>query len=674
MARHRIAWAQRRLRKLAAYRGPATGARAPGPPPGERVETGDGPVSPARLPERPAPEPRGDADPVPAETPGEDPGWAERVDDSLAGRLGDLRHPDATAPPSGRPPAHRAGGAWRSLSQTTRARIAAFTIVAAVAALVLLLALPGGEDESCTGAACIPPDDAIGLVPKNALAYAHVELEPGPEQSAALGEITARLPLLSRLAIGSAAATGDAPLDLPGDLGSWSGSQVALVALRGGGRVGVVTMVEVADAAGAERFAAELVGPKAEVSRVGETELLVEEDEDLAAAVFEGFLLAGREDDVAAVVEQPAGTARLAALAAPAIDQLPEVRVAYGYLSPLGARTLLTAAAGRDLPIDPSDTLIEPKATSGVAASLSADGDALRLAIRSKLDPVGAEASEGLLDEVPSVAPQLDAEVGPDALAYLGLGDPAAAVESASGGLAAGASSLDAVDRLQRRLRRERIDAADALPLLGSEIALSLEPTGAVGVEETPGTLIGSGVPYASLIASGVDPEAASESLRRLQRPLIDVLDPPRAKRASFRASEVDGIEVQGLRVSDDVELTYATFDERLVVATDPLGVERALAGGDGLDSSERYRAATSGLPAEASLFAYLDLRELLALGEQLGLAVDPVYATYAPDLRNLDAAALAIVATEAAIETDLRVTVAEPAPVGVETPPVVGE
>ena len=46
-------------------------------------------------------------------------------------------------------------------------------------------------------------------------------------------------------------------------------------------------------------------------------------------------------------------------------------------------------------------------------------------------------------------------------------------------------------------------------------------------------------------------------------------------------------------------------------------------------------------MPDSVSLLAYFNLSGLLSLGEQVGLAVDPTYTTYAPDLRSLTAAAL---------------------------------
>ncbi len=125
---------------------------------------------------------------------------------------------------------------------------------------------------------------------------------------------------------------------------------------------------------------------------------------------------------------------------------------------------------------------------------------------------------------------------------------------------------------------------------------------------------------------------------------------------------QIAGVEAQSLAISSDVELTYATYDDRLVVATKPVGVAQARAGGDGLAASDDYRAVTARMPAEVSALVYLDLRDLLSLGEQIGLAEDPAYVRLAPDLRTLQAAALSVDDSGAELRTDLSVTLGEPA------------
>jgi hypothetical protein len=116
------------------------------------------------------------------------------------------------------------------------------------------------------------------------------------------------------------------------------------------------------------------------------------------------------------------------------------------------------------------------------------------------------------------------------------------------------------------------------------------------------------------------------------------------------------------LQVSPAVELTYAVFDDLATVATSPDGVARLASGDGGLSDSERYEQATDGMTDGPSLFGYFDLSELVAVGERLGLAEDPVYATFAVEFRALDSLGLAISSSEESLDTDARLIV-KPAP-----------
>ena len=109
-------------------------------------------------------------------------------------------------------------------------------------------------------------------------------------------------------------------------------------------------------------------------------------------------------------------------------------------------------------------------------------------------------------------------------------------------------------------------------------------------------------------------------------------------------------------------------------MATDPLGIAQARAGGDGLADSEAFGRVTAGFPDQVSLIAYLDLKDLIALGEQIGLAADPDYATLAPDLRALDAAAVSVTAEDGVIRTDANLAVGEAQQPEVESSPVPAE
>ena len=142
----------------------------------------------------------------------------------------------------------------------------------------------------------------------------------------------------------------------------------------------------------------------------------------------------------------------------------------------------------------------------------------------------------------------------------------------------------------------------------------------------------------------------------------------PRGQTPVFETAEIAGVDAQSLRLSPVVDLTYAGFDDTLVVGTSPVAVERARSDADTLSGSALYDDVVDGLPDSVSMLLYINTRGLLSLGERLFLAEDPAYAQLAPDLRTFEAAALAVASGDKELETDLRLTVGDP--VATETEP----
>ena len=300
---------------------------------------------------------------------------------------------------------------------------------------------------------------------------------------------------------------------------------------------------------------------------------------------------------------------------------------------------------------------------------------------------------------LPSI-PRSPRLLSPETLAYLGLGDPASSIEDLftqaiadAPGVATGFDEL--IDDLQKT---GKLDVqSELLPLLEGEAAFTVQPAppvgsgeGAGGSEEEPevpgedigetrpgetpadellppegspvppGVVAPSGVPYLLFVAEDVDETAAREALAKLQGPLAGALDPAEGLQAPvFEDREIEGIQARSLRLSRTVDLTYAVFDGRLVIATDPRGIAQvANARDESLADTVAYRDATDGLPEEPSLLAYFNVADLLALAEREGLGEDPAYAFFAADARRLSALALAVEQGETTLDTTIRVPV----------------
>lgn len=581
----------------------------------------------------------------------------------------------------GRAAGSAAGGAgqavserWLLLPLIVRQRIAAGAALAALAAFVWLVLVPVAPCQVPGGDRCPPPDEAISLVPADAAVYVHLNLDRDTEQYEAAAAIAERLPLLVDDVVGQLPAATDRQVDFEAEVRPWSGGEVAIALIAGGAGVDRLLLIESDDDEAALEFGRALLARGTSEREVEGVEVSVDEDGQ-ATGLVDGFLVIGPEQAVSQVIAASGDEVdRLAddGDATEAIDRLPDHRLAELYISGDGARTLAADGA-----LGPFETFVNSGASLGVAAALSFGEDSFELTVRSVLDPDRAEARPGVLGALAEFDPELDQRVRGDALAYLGLGNPSAGVdrllEQAEGqapGLLAG------FDRFSRRLRRQGgVNLRrDLLPLLEGEAALTVEPATAGGEDEgagTPGLLPDQESPYVGLIASGVDIDAARGALAELQGPIAETVDPAEGGQAPvFRSTEVEGVEVQSLRVSPVVEIAYALFDESLVAGTKLQAVERVRADGERLDEADAYREATEDLPDSVALLLYLNLADLLALGEQVGLGEDPAYVLRAQDLRSLRAAVLGIGRSSTELATDLRVTVGERAePVLEESP-----
>lgn len=570
-----------------------------------------------------------------------------------------------------------AGAFWASLPVVARRRLGA---ALGAAALVLVLAslvvpnlpcaLPGGDE-------CPPDDDAIELIPADALAYVHVNLDPETEQYEAAAEVAARTPQVSAQVLGSllplVIGGGGVPSDYAAEVAPWSGGELALAFTGARGRAQQVQLIEVEDAEGASAYVDSIAAGAPERSKHRDVEVS-EDDRGLATAQVDGFLVLGPIAGVREVVDVATGAEGAAPLAgdetaADALDALPAQRIAEAYLSRDGLADLV---ADPESPLAALGALLDAGASRGAAVGLGASGDGLELATRSLLDPERAEARPGFFAAFDEFEPELPGRLASDVLAYVGLGRPsetaAALLRQATArapGIARGFTDL--VEGLQR-------DAgvnleSDLIPALEGEAAIAVVPRpagadvpqGASLPGQVPPETVAPGealAPYLELLASDVDEERVLEALARLQGPLARELGGALGAPV-FDQQRIDDVQVQTLRLSPTAVLTYAVFDSMLAMASDPAGVRRAIEGEDDpLADSERYQRATDGLADEPALIAYLDGTELRRYGERSGLAEDAAYARFAPDLRRLEALALTVETEDDELRADARLLV----------------
>src|SRR5262249_6551289 len=125
-----------------------------------------------------------------------------------------------------------------------------------------------------------------------------------------------------------------------------------------------------------------------------------------------------------------------------------------------------------------------------------------------------------------------------------------------------------------------------------------------------------------------------------------------------FQQIDVAGVQASSLQISPLVNLTYAVFDGKLVIATQPAGVEQVARGGDSLAGSGAFGDATEHLPSQVSALVYVNLAALLDLAEGLGRIEDPLYASFRDDIRKLHTIGVGVEASDEQLHSRLFVTI----------------
>jgi len=576
--------------------------------------------------------------------------------------------------------------AWRSIPQRWRLRGAvaggAIALIALAAFAVvpnLPCGAPGGDD-------CAPDDDALALIPADALAYVHLNIGTESEQAEDAATVAERTPLLTEQLLARAVpfflgGAGEAP-NFAKDIEPWFGGEIAIAVVPGESGTQQVQLLEVEDAKGAREYESTIGAGAPEPEDYQGIELR-EDERGLATAIVGDFLAIGSAGGVRSIIDVEAsgdGAKSLAddESAAEAFDELPEESFAQAYLSAEGIDSFIALSEGALAPFEP---LVDSGDSEGAAFAASAGEGGIRFASRSILDPERNPDGGGFFAAFPPFSPQLPDELAPDTLAFVGFGD---ADETISGlldqatvrapGIASGVTEL--IDRLRKDAGVDL--AEELLPALNGEGALAVvprpDPSDASAAEpsedevpegleapSTAETLQGgqADVPYLELIAGDVDEEAAADALARLQGELAGSVDPS-ISNPVFQEQTFGDVTAQVLQRSPADILAYAIFEEKLVIADDTAPIERLDGDPDtGLAGTEQYGAATEGLAQEPSLIAYLDLGGLVAAAERLGAAAEGPFSAFAEDLRRLQTFAITIGTEEDVLSGDALLRIA---------------
>ena len=459
-----------------------------------------------------------------------------------------------------------------------------------------------------------PSDAAARLVPASALVYVHLGTDPEREPDARLARIAGSLPFVARLRDRIVAAVSPQAFDLERDVRPWLGDEIAYAAVS---PTDSVVLAAVADRPKAEALVAR-IGNLSAAERYRGVRVLVAGPTALA---FVGdFLAVGTEAAVRAAVDRDQGDgARLADLPAyrRASAGRPAERSVDAYASAAGVRTVL---APRDGLLGALGALLDRPGLTAAGASLTAESEGLRTHVRlAGGAPRDAAFEPVLLERVPERA-----------AAYLGVRG-ALRLMRVLGRLGA-AQAARAARRCARRRGRHRRRRRPARAALGRAGARGHgRRGGSRGHRRRRARRHAQGPHRGSAADRGGARPAPGPIARRLAVP---------GTVPAFTPEPIGGIDAFTLRVTPELGPSYAVADGSLVISTAPAGLEPPRGT---LAAAPAFEATIGDVPAEADSLIFLDLRQLLALGEETGLTAIPGLATARDDLSRVRAAGAVI-------------------------------
>jgi hypothetical protein len=535
---------------------------------------------------------------------------------------------------------------WSRRSRGAKIRVGAVAGILVLYLIIKLLPVPGVPCEISAAKECAPSNDTIAYVPRDAALYAHLTVNSDSHQGELARGLRDDLPNFTALLQSDTSALGGPagrPLNLASEVLPWVKDDLALLAVPGPkGTTPEAYIAGVGDSDKANRFAASLSpGGPATQAKVG----------DASLSAYSNGVATARSGDQLVFGNAPAVRAALAAKAGQvprlegsdedqAREQLPDVRLAEVYLSRAGVQRFLSAPATGATQLN---TFVDYGATSGMAAGARVRDDGVQVNVVSELDPNLEQRSPTVFASLPKFEPGLANEAGPRALGYIGVGDLGPAINNALATAGIGAQGLAGSLRgLAQRLQQEAgVDPLkDLLPALGGQAALIAEPTKAA--------------PYASLIVDGVDEKKAGDALASLEPPLLRSLGTRGGQVPSFQTREIDGVAVHSLLVSPTINLSYAIFDGKLVVSTQPEGISQVRSSGDDLAGTSAFKDATDRLPDQVSALVFLNLDEVLGLAQRAGLADNPLYASLSEDISHVGSLGLAVNGSDDELQSEL--------------------
>jgi hypothetical protein len=547
-----------------------------------------------------------------------------------------LPRSDPPHPPFGRP---------ADRDQRLLIGVVTLSIVATVVAIALALSVSSGEAPPATGAA--------NLVPANALLYLHVSTDGSRPAVRRALSLARRLPGSAPLAAsltgrldailsGSSGAT----VDFTGQVRPWLGREAAFAVLdTATATANSLIVLDVRHRRQAMAF----------LNRVGATPdgryrgvPLWRQPSGTVLAFVGHYLVLGQGASVQAAVDVGRGARRSLAASSvyrDAASTEPPGRVLDAYGSAAGIRRAMLPRGGL---LGALATLLDQPALAASAISVSVAPRSLRVLVHSALDPTLARASVGSAPFTPTLAGALPS----GSIMLLDIRGLAAAVPkllaaAARAGVAGRIGGL--LVRLGGALAAQGVDVHRVLSVFGGETAIAISPAEA-----------GHG-PAPVVLTRTSHPAVTRALLAGVEAPLTKVFAPPSGGPGQVPVvndAQVAGVTVHQLLLAPGFQLDYTVAHHLVVVSTSLDAIAAVFRHPRALSDAPSYRTSTGNSANQVTSLLFLDVNQLLPLGEQTGLIGNTRLAALWPDLRRIRAVGLASTRGEFDTTTELRLQI----------------
>ncbi|MGH2774422.1 MAG: DUF3352 domain-containing protein [Actinomycetota bacterium] len=469
-------------------------------------------------------------------------------------------------------------------------------------------------------------DDAVALVPADAVVYGNIFLDPSMDQKRAIGDLLEKFPEApnadeARNKLVDLFDEGLAEIDMnfDDDIDPWLGNQVAGWAqipddLMGGG---IATEVPTPPAAfliasddddAALQFVEE-ASANSDDQLTDESyegaDYMLNEQEGSAAGVVDGFLVIGSEEGFKAVVDVSGGEDNLSdsGTFTETTDELTEDRLATFYFDGAALAEALEASGAPAGAMEFGSFGIFGGSLSPTAGALFVESD--KVVFESTTMP-GDEDGE----EVPEISNGLLPDLPGDSWGAFGLPDLGTTLEDLYDTLieafAQGGMSPDQLD--------SQFEAQTGLNL--REDLLSWMGDAGLFVAGTDPLSTSGG-----LVIESTDPATSSATVDQLAA----LLQQQGIPTEPFSAGGADGFAVE-IPAPGVTERAVVLAGDRVVIAYGEEAAVNALESSDPLSESEAFQTATEGLGDDFTAAGYFDVDAMQELAEAAGASQFPEY------------------------------------------------